>query len=191
MAQRAFLTRFALHRRPSTGDMMSTSFLISTVLAAGSGIVLAGCVAPVTADTHSIEPPSATRVMAATASGVQIYSCEFDAQRHLGWVFRNPQATLYDANGVAIIQHGAGPSWEADDGSRIVGHAIAQKPSETPGSVPQLLLATHSTGAPGALSSITYVQRVDTVGGAMPARPCSVEHQTGSSAYFARYVFYR
>lgn len=170
---------------------MSTPFLLSTVLAAGSGIVLSGCIAPVAADTHSIDPPGATLVMSTTASGVQIYSCELDTHGHLGWVFRNPQATLYDANGAATIEHRAGPSWEAADGSRIVGHAIAQKPSETPGSVPQLLLATHSTGSDGLLSAITYVQRVDTAGGAMPARPCSAEHQTGRSAYFARYVFYR
>jgi len=55
-----------------------------------------------------------------TASGIQVYSCEYDAQHHLAWVFKSPQATLYDTSGHALIMHSAGPSWEAEDGSRIV-----------------------------------------------------------------------
>src|SRR5471030_461289 len=110
----------------------------------------------------SIDPPQAERVVTTTASGVQVYSCEYDAQHHLGWVFKNPQATLYDTSGQALIRHSAGPSLEADDGSRIVGHVIAQTPSETTASVPQLLLETHSTAASGMLSAIRYVQRVNT-----------------------------
>ena len=139
----------------------------------------------------SIDPPQAERVVTTTASGVQVYSCEYDAQHQLGWVFKNPQATLYDTSGQALIRHSAGPSWEADDGSRIVGHVIAQTPSETTASVPQLLLETHSTGTSGMLSAIRYVQRVNTVGGVMPASPCSTEHELGSSPYIANYIFYK
>lgn len=154
--------------------------------------VMAICVASTVASAaSSIDPPSAERVVTTTASGVQVYSCEYDAQHQLGWVFKNPQATLYDSSGHALIRHSAGPSWEADDGSRIVGHVIAQTPSETAASVPQLLLETRSTAASGMLSPIRYVQRVNTVGGVMPASSCSTEHQLGNSPYIANYIFYK
>jgi hypothetical protein len=139
----------------------------------------------------SIEPPQAEQVMSTTASGVQVYSCEYDAQHRLAWIFKNPLATLYDTSGQAVIKHAAGPSWQADDGSRIVGHVLAQTPSDTAESIPQLLLETHSSDASGTLSKIRYVQRIKTVGGLMPAAACTSEHQIGSSPYIANYVFYK
>jgi hypothetical protein len=154
--------------------------------------MLAACVTPpASPPSASIDPPQAERVMTLAASGVQNYSCEFDAQHRLGWVFKSPLATLYDASGHAAVRHGAGPSWEAEDGSRIIGHVIAQQPSETRASIPQLLLETHSTSGSGALSAVRYVQRVHTVGGLAPTAACSTEHETGSSPYLADYVFYR
>ncbi|CAE6732770.1 DUF3455 domain-containing protein [Paraburkholderia domus] len=154
--------------------------------------MLAACaMPPASPQGASIDPPQAERVMTLTASGVQNYSCEFDAQHRLGWVFKSPLATLYDASGHAAVRHGAGPSWEAEDGSRIVGRVIAQRPSETPASIPQLLLEAHSTSGSGALSTVRYVQRVHTVGGLAPTAPCSTEHEPGSSPYLADYVFYR
>lgn len=139
----------------------------------------------------SIDPPQAVRVMTLAASGVQTYSCEFDSQHHLAWAFKNPQAILFDPSGHAAVRHSAGPAWEAEDGSRIVGHVLAQRPSDTPSSIPQLLLETHSTAGSGVLSTVRYVQRVHTVGGLMPPAPCSTEHQSGSTPYLADYVFYR
>ncbi|QBR00858.1 DUF3455 domain-containing protein [Paraburkholderia sp. 7MH5] len=161
-------------------------------LAAAVVSMLGACAMPPAGPAGaSIDPPQAERVMTLNASGVQNYSCEYDAQHRLGWVFKSPQATLFDASGHAVVRHGAGPSWEAEDGSRIVGHVIAQRPSETAASIPQLLLETHGAGGAGTLSAIRYVQRVDTVGGLMPSAPCSTEHQIGSSPYLAEYVFYR
>ncbi|PQV54059.1 DUF3455 domain-containing protein [Paraburkholderia sp. BL21I4N1] len=158
--------------------------------------VLAACAiqpsAPVSLSaSSSITPPHGTREMTLAASGVQNYSCEFDSQHRLGWVFKSPQAILFDTSGHAVVHHGAGPSWEAEDGSKIEGHVLAQQPSETPASIPQLLLETHGTGASGTLAEVRYVQRLHTVGGLAPQAPCSTEHQVGSSPYLADYVFYR
>lgn len=161
------------------------------VIAVVASALSARAMTPSGAQSSSIDPPRGERVMTLAASGVQNYVCEFDARHRLGWVFRSPNATLFDASGRAVLSHGAGPSWEAKDGSRIVGHAIAQLPSETKASVPQLLLETHSTAGNGVLSAVRYVQRVNTVGGLMPAAPCSTEHEVGSSPYLAEYVFYR
>jgi hypothetical protein len=157
---------------------------------------VAGCVAltsPFAANAAdatppSLVPPGTEPFVVTTATGVQVYACEFDSAHHLGWVFQRPKATLYDSAGQAIIQHDAGPSWQATDGSRIVGRMIAQAPARSPNSIPQLLLETHST-AEGSLSVVRFVQRLDTVGGTPPSDTCSQEHQVGSSPYFARYLF--
>lgn len=147
--------------------------------------------APAVAGASLASPGGGAPVLTLAASGVQVYACEFDAQHRLGWVFKRPAATLYDASGQARVQHGAGPSWAAADGSRIVGRVLAQQPSATPGSIPQLLLETHDTGGAGLLAGVRHVQRLATVGGAMPAAPCTAEHQEGSTPYLARYAFFR
>jgi hypothetical protein len=137
----------------------------------------------------SLTPAGAQMVAETTASGVQVYSCEYDAQHRLGWVFRNPSATLYDDSGQSAVAHSAGPTWQAADGSRIVGHVLARAPSDAADSVPQLLLEAKSVGGNGMLTEVRYVQRLDTVGGTMPRRACTTEHQLGNSPYLARYVF--
>lgn len=171
-------------------------FLRSSVTALTGGLLLTACSAvpgPAQsgASPSSFNPPQAQQIVSATASGVQTYTCEFDAQHQLHWVFKSPLATLYDASGKAVIQHAAGPSWQADDGSRIVGHVIASRPSTAQNSIPELLLETKSTSGKGTLSGVRYVQRVNTVGGLAPKATCSSEHQAGSSPYLAEYVFYR
>ncbi|WP_425428714.1 DUF3455 domain-containing protein [Caballeronia novacaledonica] len=143
------------------------------------------------ARAESIDPPDAHASFSAKASGVQIYACEYDANHALGWVYKEPRATLFDDRGAAVIEHSAGPSWEARDGSRIEGRVLAQSPSNTPDSVPQLLLRARSTGAQGTLSPVRYVQRVKTMGGMKPSAPCTAEHESGSSPYLATYVFYQ
>jgi hypothetical protein len=154
-----------------------------------AGWLLAGV--GTSAGAASIDPPDARVLLSATASGVQIYSCEFDANHTLGWVFRSPRATLFDTRGTAVIEHSAGPSWQAPDGSRIVGHVLAQMPGETPNSLPSLLLEARSTGANGMLSEVRYVQRAKAAGGTAPTAPCTVEHASGSSPYIATYTFFK
>ncbi|MEM5314899.1 DUF3455 domain-containing protein [Paraburkholderia sp. JHI869] len=158
-------------------------------IAIGAGLI--SMMSGSSAQAESIDLPGAQPFLTTTAAGVQIYACEYGADRTLGWVFQQPRATLYDAHGAAVIEHSAGPSWQARDGSRIEGKVVAQMPSETQGSVPQLLLDAHSTGSQGLLASVRYVQRVRTVGGAKPAAPCTVEHESGSSPYMATYIFYK
>ncbi len=82
---------------------------------------------------HAAPPPpelvprDAARDRAFAAAGIQVYSCEYDGNHRLAWTFQHPEATLYDAAGVAVIKHGAGPAWEAQDGSRIVGEKLAER----------------------------------------------------------------
>ena len=42
------------------------------------------------------------------------------------WVFVAPEARLVDANGMLVGHHYAGPTWEAGDGSKVVGTVKAK-----------------------------------------------------------------
>jgi hypothetical protein len=67
------------------------------------------------------------------------------------------------------------------DGSRVVGSLRARADAPASGAIPWLLLSTQSTGAPGVLSAVSFIQRVNTEGGMAPAEGCgaaSIGRQT-------------
>jgi hypothetical protein len=160
-----------------------------------AGAIWIAMSAPLAAVAQSTVPPElqpdgATVVASLAASGVQIYVCKRDASNQLAWVFKAPQADLYDASGKLAVKHGAGPSWQAADGSKITGKVLqhADNPDD-PRAIPMLLLQTADAGGPGLLSTVHYVQRLATHGGAAPPAPCTQEGQEGRSPYTAQYVF--
>ncbi|CAB3968277.1 MULTISPECIES: DUF3455 domain-containing protein [Burkholderia] len=171
--------------------MPSRSPTRDMLLAIAAGVSFAACAAPACADAGLAPPEPATPVLSTSATGVQIYACEFDHDHRLAWAFQRPEAMLFDASGTLVVRHGAGPSWEALDGSRITGKKLAEAPSARAGSIPQLLLAATpaATGTTGTLAGVRFVQRLDTVGGTPPDAACSTEHAVGRFPYFARYVF--
>ncbi|AXF22454.1 hypothetical protein CUJ89_18060 [Burkholderia pyrrocinia] len=170
--------------------MPSRSLKRDMLLAIAAGLSFATCAAPAYADEAAGLAPSgpATPVLSTTATGVQIYTCEYDNEHRLAWAFQRPEAMLFDAGGTLVVRHGAGPSWEALDGSRITGKKLAEAPSTHPGSIAQLLLAA-TPAATGTLAGVRFVQRLDTSGGMPPAATCATEHAIGRFPYFARYVF--
>ncbi|MDF3085722.1 DUF3455 domain-containing protein [Burkholderia sola] len=170
--------------------MPSRSPTRDMLLALAAGFSLAAFTAPSHADEAAglTAPAPATPVLATTASGLQVYTCEYDAEHRLAWTFQHPEALLFDAGGTLVVRHGAGPSWEALDGSRITGKKLAEVPSASPASIPQLLLAA-TPAATGTLAGVRFVQRLDTAGGTPPAATCTTEHAVGRFPYFARYVF--
>ena len=163
------------------------------LLAAGAMLIVTS--APLIARAQTTVPPElqpegATVVASLAASGIQIYVCKRDASNQLAWVFKAPQADLYDASGKLVVKHGAGPSWQSADGSKITGKVLqhAANPDDA-GAIPMLLLQATDAGGPGLLSTVRYVQRLATHGGAAPAAPCTQEGQEGRSPYTAQYVF--
>jgi hypothetical protein len=128
------------------------------------------------------------------ASGVQIYECaaKSDAPGGYAWQFRAPEATLTDAAGV-VVRHGAGPSWSAPDGSRIVGKTSASVPAPGAGAVAWLLLSVSAHEGHGLFDKATSVQRVDTAGGVAPASACGAGDvgQVERVPYTASYVFWQ
>ena len=143
--------------------------------------LLAACAAPAPKPTPptvaipgSLDVPG-KQVLVRTlwADGVQIYECRKAADASFpDWVFVAPEANLKDANGVLLGHHYGGPTWEANDGSKVVGVVKAKADAINPHSIPWLLLETHSTGKPGLFAKITAIQRVATAGGAAPESGC-------------------
>jgi len=138
-------------------------------------------------------PSGNVAVLEVFAEGVQIYACQANPNNAslFEWTFRAPEAILMNEDGETVGTHYAGPSWEGNDGSKVVGEARANAPSPDPNAIPWLLLQARSNEGAGLLSSITYVQRIDTAGGRTPATGCD---RTNSGRdlrvpYTATYVF--
>lgn len=73
-------------------------------------------------------PPGAKLLLDAAAQGVQIYTCKKESDGYR-WVFSAPDAALFDAAGRQIGIHFAGPTWQMEDGSKIVGEVEARAPA--------------------------------------------------------------
>jgi len=125
--------------------------------------------------------------MVAFAVGVQIYRWNGSA-----WVFVAPEAVLYaneDYDGVVAI-HYAGPTWESNSGSKVVGVRAAGCTPD-PSAIPWLRLNAVTAEGPGIFHRVTSIQRVNTVGGIAPATPGTAVGQEARVPYKAEYVFYR
>ena len=121
------------------------------------------------------------------ARGVQIYRWD-----GASWVFVAPVATLFaDANYHGQVGiHYAGPTWESNSGSKVVAKRSFDCAPDS-SAIPWLLLQTVSTSGPGIFSSVSYVQRVNTTGGLIPATPGSLVGESVEVPYTAEYYFYR
>jgi hypothetical protein len=144
----------------------------------------------------NLQPPAGqVLVFEALAAGVQIYDCAAKADGSgPAWVFRAPEATLADRRSNPLGKHYAGPTWEAPDGSRVVGEVKARAPSPTPATaIPWLLLGAKSNSGSGVLAEVRSIQRLETGGGVEPAEPCTTEKlgQSARVAYTAAYYFFR
>lgn len=128
------------------------------------------------------------------ARGVQIYRCDA-VDGSWRWTFVAPEAQLFESASSATVlgTHGAGPFWQANDGSRIVGKVKARADAARPSDIPWLLLTTTSNGPAGQMASITSIQRVKTAGGIAPATGCAAAADVGKEArvpYVSDYVFF-
>ena len=135
--------------------------------------------------------PQETWVDTLSARGVQIYECR-DSGGQPGWAFVAPDADLFEGNGRLVGHHGAGPTWQADDGSLVVGKVLARADAPVAGAVPWLLLETRSAGRTGVLGTVTRIRRVNTTGGVAPDTGCDATSYGAQLRvpYTADYVLY-
>jgi len=167
-------------------------------MVASLAALLAGCatsqLAAVPVPDNLRVPSTQTLSLETRATGVQIYDCKpgKDGPARYEWVFRAPEADLFDKAGTKIGRHYAGPTWESNDGSKAVGEVKARDDGPDANAIPWLLMSARSTAGTGILGKTASVQRVQTVGGKAPAASCS-QAEAGKEArvpYSATYYFY-
>jgi hypothetical protein len=124
------------------------------------------------------------------AIGQQIYGCQPTATGY-GWGLIAPDADLFKPNGHVAGSHYAGPTWEALDGSTVVGARVAAY-SADPTAIPWLLLSAASHAGHGKMSKVSFIHRLDTTAGLAPTTGCDADHVGAQSSidYTATYYFY-
>ena len=120
------------------------------------------------------------------AKGVQIYTWN-----GASWTFNGPLATLSaDAAGNGTVgTHHAGPTWESNSGSKVVG-AVIDRCTPDASAIPWLSLGAVSSEGPGIFNGITFIQRVNTAGGNAPSSPGTIGEEA-RVPYATEYLFYR
>jgi hypothetical protein len=165
-------------------------FASATLLAAAGTVLSASVVGQQV--PQQLQPPANEQLLLQVhAKGDQVYTCKSEGAQFT-WTLKAPDAQLFDKDGKSFGKHFAGPSWEANDGSRVTGKAVANAPSPAADSVPWLLVNILSHEGSGVLSRATTIQRLNTKGGKAPASGCDASH-TGQEVrvpYSADYLFY-
>jgi len=173
-------------------DVIAMTGMVLVALVAGSASAWAGTIPLV---PENLRPP-VTEVLSleTKATGVQIYECNASKGEptRFEWIFKAPEADLFDSAGNKIGKHYAGPTWESNDGSKVAGEVKARDNGPDPDAIPWLLLSAKSASGTGVFSHVKSIQRVHTVGGKAPTEACS-QAQAGKVArvdYKATYNFY-
>ncbi|MDB5654439.1 MAG: hypothetical protein JWQ94_2052 [Tardiphaga sp.] len=171
-------------RACTTGFVTTSAVLTSLWLGLAASSALAQTPVP-----GAIAAEHESQVARLHAEGAQVYECRADGSGKLTWAFREPIATLM-ADGKTVGRHYAGPNWEYSDGSAVVGKVVGTAPGATAKDIPWLKLDAAAHRGSGVLSSVTTVQRINTVGGVLSGT-CSNAGALQSEPYSAEYVFLR
>ena len=132
--------------------------------------------------------------LALAAKGVQIYNCRAkeDEANRFEWGFKAPEADLFDQEGKKMGKHYAGPTWELNDSSKVLGEHLVHAEAKDASALPWLLIEVKKHEGAGVFSKVTHIQRVDTVGGKAPASGCEATSigREIRVPYTATYYFY-
>jgi hypothetical protein len=178
-----------------TGASLSrvASFAIAGLLAIG-GCASRRPAVPTDVPATLRVPDRQVLTAALHATGVQIYECRAGAQdaKRFTWVFQSPAAELSDRSGKEVAHHSGGPTWEGEDGSKVVGELVAKDEGPNPSAIPWLLLRAKSTSGKGIFGRTQFIQRLHTIGGQAAGTGCDADHAGRRSrvAYSADYYFY-
>jgi Protein of unknown function (DUF3455) len=170
------------------------------VTLAALALLLLACVAPAGADPgndnrapdlgdcQNLQVPAGNKVaFHVYAEGVQIYRWNGTS-----WIFLAPEAVLFaNAGGDGVVGiHYAGPTWESVSGSKVRG-TVLERCTPDPDAIPWLLLGAVFNEGPGVFRRVTFIQRVNTVGGNAPTDPGDVPDEVARVPYTTEYFFYR
>ena len=143
-------------------------------------------------------PVNQTLALTLTASGYQIYEWRAVPGQtgKYEWVFKEPEADLFDAQGRKVGHHSAGPTWELTDGGEVVGRVRVKTDAPDGNGVPWLLLDAVQASGGGVMARIKSIRRINTSGGqasSVPPAPGPPEKMVGCMekvGYTATYEFY-
>ncbi len=144
----------------------------------------------------AVQVPAGNQVAMETVGvGMITYQCnpKKDVADQFEWMFAGPDAKLNDRSGKQVGKYFGPPAtWESMDGSKLTGAQVAVAPNGS-GNIPTQLVKANAAMGAGAMTGVTYIQRVATKGGVAPALPCNAG-VVGSKQvvnYQADYIFYK
>lgn len=180
--------------------MLRAATVSASVLAIA---LLAACSSMSSMPTYSqanlpaaVQVPAGNRVAMETVGVGQItYQCNAkkDMADQFEWVFVGPDAKLNDRSGKQVGKYFGPPAtWENMDGSKLTGTQVAVAPGAA-GSIPNQLVKANPAMGSGAMTGVTYIQRVNTMGGVAPAMACGASNAGSKQivTYQADYIFYK
>jgi hypothetical protein len=141
-------------------------------------------------------PPGNKVAMETVGMGDITYECRDKANMpgQTEWVFVGPDAKLMDRSGKQVGKYYGPPAtWESMDGSKLTATQVAVAPS-SPTSLPYQLVKANPAMGSGAMTGVTYIQRVALTGGIAPAAmPCTPANkgQKQIVKYQADYIFWK
>ena len=145
----------------------------------------------------AVQVPAGNRVAMETVGVGEItYQCspKKDMAGQFEWVFVGPDAKLNDRAGKQVGKYYGPPAtWESMDGSKLTATQIAVAPNGS-GNIPSQLVKANPAMGSGAMTGVTYIQRVALTGGIAPAAmPCTPANkgQKQIVKYQADYIFWK
>jgi Protein of unknown function (DUF3455) len=143
----------------------------------------------------AVKVPAGHKVAMETVGVGEItYECreKQGAAGQFEWVFVGPNAVLNNRAGKALGRYYGPPAtWESSDSSKLTGAQVAVAPAGS-GNIPLQLVKANPAMGQGAMSGMTFVQRVATQGGVAPASACGAEAKGRKEVvkYQADYIFW-
>ena len=144
----------------------------------------------------AVQVPAGNRVaMETVGAGSITYECRTKANMatEYEWFFVGPDARLMDRSGKQVGRYFGPPAtWENMDGSKVTATQVAVSPASA-GSIPLQLVKANPAMGSGAMTGVTYIQRVSTQGGVAPAMACGANNLGARQVvqYQADYIFYK
>lgn len=144
---------------------------------------------------ESVRVPAGHSIALETVGVGEItYECrdKANAAGQTEWFFVGPKAVLNDRSGKPVGSYFGPPAtWQAKDGSKITGTQVAVAPSSA-GNLPYQLVKANPADGKGAMTGVSYVQRVALKGGVAPSAACTSANkgQREQVQYQADYIFW-
>ncbi|KQM52372.1 UNVERIFIED_ORG: hypothetical protein J3D59_003062 [Pseudomonas fluorescens] len=166
-----------------------------TLFCLAAALTVAPAVFAQTGLPDSIKVPDGHKIaMETTGVGEITYECrdKANAVGQTEWFFVGPKAVLNDRSGKPVGSYFGPPAtWQAQDGSKITGTQLAVAPSSA-GNLPYQLVKANPAEGKGAMSGVSYIQRVALKGGVAPSSECTAANkgQQAVVKYQADYIFW-